>query len=290
MVRKGMTVGRRVGLALGLTGVAGLILWGTAIPAGWAVALGAEPAALAGVLGLKVLLSSFVLGWVGAAVAWVGACLLTLPCGWCRSCSSAGRGWACSPPLPRGGRPRAGARVPVGAADRAPGDPGTDRGLLRPGRVRELLNIIHVVSNRGNVSRRNRRSRELLGWPDRQSLQLSAYVHPEDTDHFKDLLKVLFERGDPGERIRFRSEGGGWCPSRSRAGGSPARWRCWRPRTGPRFRPWSTSSGSRRPATGSSSRTGSTPWTSGSSSGTSGSGFCGRTGRWRTSSGSTATA
>lgn len=210
MVRKGMALGRRVGLALGLTGVAGLILWGTAIPAGWVVALGAEPAVLAGVLGLKVFLSSFLLGWIGAAVACSGACLLTLPL-WVVPELLVGRPWLGVLPL---------LFVGVAVLGRGVGYLWGQRTEHRETRERvedcygrdvfeNSLNIIHVVSNRGNVSRRNRRSRELLGWPDRQSLQLSAYVHPEDTDHFKDLLKVLFERGEiRGERIRFRSEGG----------------------------------------------------------------------------------
>ncbi len=205
-----MTLGRRVGLALGLTGVAGLILWGTAIPAGWTVALGAEPAVLAGVLGLQVLLLSFFLGWVGAAVAWVGACLLTLPL-WVVPELLVGRPWLGVLPL---------LFLGVAVLGRGGGYLWGQRTEHRETRERvedcygrdvfeNSLNIIHVVSNRGHVSRRNRRSRELLGWPDRQSLQLSAYVHPEDTDHFKDLLKVLFERGEiRGERIRFRSEGG----------------------------------------------------------------------------------
>ncbi len=70
------------------------------------------------------------------------------------------------------------------------------------------LNIIHVISDRGNVSRRNRRSKELLGWPHREALQISEYVHPEDVDRFRDLLKTLFERGEVrGELLRFVSEG-----------------------------------------------------------------------------------
>ena len=70
------------------------------------------------------------------------------------------------------------------------------------------LNIIHVVSDKGNVSRRNRQSKERLGWASRQSLQISEYVHPEDIERFKDLLKTVFERGEVrGEILRFVSEG-----------------------------------------------------------------------------------
>ncbi|MCX7751008.1 MAG: ATP-binding protein [Candidatus Bipolaricaulota bacterium] len=210
MVRQRLTTGRRVGLALGLLGVAGIVLWGTALPAGWSAALGAEPAVLAGVLGLAVLLSSFFLGWAGAGAAWAGACLLTLPL-WVVPELFVGRPWVGVVPV---------LFLGVAVLGRGLGYLWDQRTEHRETRERvedcygrdvfeNSLNIIHVVSNRGNVSRRNRRSKELLGWPDRQSLQISAYVHPEDTDHFKDLLKVLFERGEiRGERIRFRSEGG----------------------------------------------------------------------------------
>lgn len=211
MSREKMTQRRRVGVAVGLFVVCGSVLWGTAIPSGWAMAVGADLTVLLAVLGVALCITSFMLGWSGTAIAWVGAGLLALP--------------ALVIPEFMFTQPGMGAVIPllfagIAVLGRGVGYLWGQRNEHRETRERvedcyghdlfeNSLNIIHVVSNRGNVSRRNRRSRELLGWPDRQSLQISAYVHPEDTDHFKDLLKTLFERGElRQERLRFRSEGG----------------------------------------------------------------------------------
>lgn len=165
---------------------------------------------LLGVLGISVFLSSFLLRWAGAAIAWVGAGLLSLPVFLVPELA---------PP-----QPALGAVIPLlfaGAAvlGRGVGYLWGQRTEHRETEERledcfggyffeNSLNIIHVVTSRGNVSRRNRRSCELLGWAGRQSLQISEYVHPEDIDHFKGVLKRLFERGElRQERLRFLSEG-----------------------------------------------------------------------------------
>jgi len=70
------------------------------------------------------------------------------------------------------------------------------------------LNIVHVTDREGNVLRRNRASRELLGWPHKRTLHLTEYVHPQDIGRFKAELELLFERGEVrGVEIRFVSEG-----------------------------------------------------------------------------------
>lgn len=70
------------------------------------------------------------------------------------------------------------------------------------------LNIVHVVDREGNVIRRNRASRELLGWPHKGTLHLTEYIHPEDLGRMKAELRVLFERGEVrGVEARFVSEG-----------------------------------------------------------------------------------
>ncbi len=211
MSREKLTQRRRMWVAVGLYVVCASVLWGTAIPFGWDMAVGAELPVLLSVLGVVLFIVSFLLGWSGTLVAWAGAGLLTLP--------------LLVIPEFMLSQPVMGAVIPVLFAGIAVLGRGVGflwgqrtwhretREMVEDCYGRDLfensLNIIHVVSNRGNVNRRNRRSRELLGWPDRQSLQISAYVHPEDTDHFKDLLKTLFERGElRQERLRFRSEGG----------------------------------------------------------------------------------
>ena len=69
------------------------------------------------------------------------------------------------------------------------------------------LNILHVIDREGNVLRRNRRSFELLGWPHRRTLHITAYVHPEDLDRFRIDLERLFERGEIREVcVRFLKE------------------------------------------------------------------------------------
>ncbi|MBC7221231.1 PAS domain S-box protein, partial [Candidatus Bipolaricaulota bacterium] len=201
---------KRLGIAVGVFVIAASLLWGTAIPSGWAFALGGYLPVLLGVVGGALLLSSFLLGWVGTAIAWAASGLIALPVFVIPEVAVA--------------QPAMGAVIPllfagVAVLGRGVGYLWGQRTQHRETRERledcygreffeNSLNIIHVVSNRGNVSRRNRRSRELLGWPHRQSLQISEYIHPEDIDHFKDLLKVLFERGEVRqERLRFLSEG-----------------------------------------------------------------------------------
>ncbi|MBC7093225.1 PAS domain S-box protein [Candidatus Bipolaricaulota bacterium] len=72
----------------------------------------------------------------------------------------------------------------------------------------DSLNIIHVVDREGNVIRRNRKSRELLGWPHKRSLHFTEYVHPQDIGRFKAELESLFERGElRAVELRFVSEG-----------------------------------------------------------------------------------
>ncbi|MBC7170128.1 PAS domain-containing protein, partial [Candidatus Bipolaricaulota bacterium] len=205
-----MVQGKRLGIAVGVFAIAGSLLWGTAIPSGWAFALGGYLPVLLGVVGGALLLSSLLLGWVGTAIAWIASGLISLPVFVIPEVALA--------------QPAMGAVIPllfagVAVLGRGVGYLWGQRTQHRETRERledcygreffeNSLNIIHVVSNRGNVSRRNRRSRELLGWPQRQSLQISEYIHPEDIDHFKDLLKALFERGEVRqERLRFLSEG-----------------------------------------------------------------------------------
>lgn len=205
-----MTQRRRLGIGGGALVAAAFLLWGTAIPFGWASALGGYLPVLLGVVGAALFLSSFLLGWVGTAAAWVASGLISLPIFVVPEFALA--------------QPLMGAVIPllfagVAVLGRGVGYLWGQRTQHRETREqledcygREFfensLNIVHVVTNRGNVSRRNRRSRELLGWPQRQSLQISEYIHPEDIDHFKDLLTVLFERGEVRqERLRFLSEG-----------------------------------------------------------------------------------
>lgn len=75
------------------------------------------------------------------------------------------------------------------------------------------LNIGHVIDREGNVIRRNRTSREILGWAHKRSLHLSEYVHPEDLGKFKAQLEQLFERGEiRGVELRLTTEGRGVVP------------------------------------------------------------------------------
>ncbi|HPD07272.1 MAG TPA: ATP-binding protein [Candidatus Bipolaricaulis sp.] len=211
MSREKMTRRRRVWIVTGLFVGCAALVWGTAIPAGWTMALGGNLSVLLTLVGIALFSASFLLGWLGTALAWVGAGLLALPV-------------LVIPEfmLPQ---PMMGAVIPLLFAGIAVLGRGVGYLWEQRSHRREIherledcygrefyensLNIIHVMSNRGNVSRRNRRSQELLGWPGRQSLQISEYVHPEDIDHFKDLLKTLFERGElRQERLRFLSQGG----------------------------------------------------------------------------------
>ncbi len=69
------------------------------------------------------------------------------------------------------------------------------------------LNILHVIDREGNVVRRNRRSLELLGWPNRRTLHVTEYVHPQHLDEFRLELDRLFERGEIRDlRLRFLTE------------------------------------------------------------------------------------
>ena len=69
------------------------------------------------------------------------------------------------------------------------------------------LNIVHVIDREGNVIRRNRASRELLGWNHKRTLHLTEYVHPQDIGRFKAELELLFERGEVRNvELRFVSE------------------------------------------------------------------------------------
>ncbi len=69
------------------------------------------------------------------------------------------------------------------------------------------LNILHVIDREGNVIRRNRASRELLGWSHKRTLHLTEYVHPQDIGKFKAELELLFERGEVRNvELRFVSE------------------------------------------------------------------------------------
>ena len=70
------------------------------------------------------------------------------------------------------------------------------------------LNIVHVIDREGNVIRRNRASRELLGWNHKKTLHITEYIHPQDIGKFKAELELLFERGEVrGVELRFVSEG-----------------------------------------------------------------------------------
>ncbi|MGC9529060.1 MAG: sensor histidine kinase [Candidatus Bipolaricaulaceae bacterium] len=70
------------------------------------------------------------------------------------------------------------------------------------------LNIVHVVDREGSIIRRNRASRELLGWPHKRALHLTEYIHPQDIGRLKAELEVLFGRGEVrGVELRYVSEG-----------------------------------------------------------------------------------
>jgi len=67
--------------------------------------------------------------------------------------------------------------------------------------------IVHLVDEEGNVIRRNRASKTTLGWPGRNTLHLSEYVHPEDIGRFRKELRKLFDLGGiQGVELRFISE------------------------------------------------------------------------------------
>jgi len=67
--------------------------------------------------------------------------------------------------------------------------------------------IVHLVDDEGNVIRRNRTSKTVLGWPGRNTLHLSEYVHPEDIGRFRKELRKLFDLGRiQGVELRFISE------------------------------------------------------------------------------------
>ena len=69
-------------------------------------------------------------------------------------------------------------------------------------------NIVHLIDGEGNVIRRNRTSKQLLGWPGRNTLHLSEYVHPEDIAAFRGALRKLFDIGRLQEvKVRFITEG-----------------------------------------------------------------------------------
>jgi len=69
------------------------------------------------------------------------------------------------------------------------------------------LNIYHFIDREGNVLRRNEASRTAIGHIARRSIQLSEYVHPEDTDRMKSELIRLFEHGEVRSiKLRFMSE------------------------------------------------------------------------------------
>ncbi len=69
------------------------------------------------------------------------------------------------------------------------------------------LNIYHFIDREGTVLRRNEASRTAIGHLARRSLQLSEYVHPEDTDRMKAELIRLFDREEiRGVKLRFMSE------------------------------------------------------------------------------------
>lgn len=211
MARERMTPRRRAWIASGLFLGCAVLLWGTALPAGWTMAVGGDLSVLLTISGIALFVVSFLLGWTGTAIAWVGAGLLALPVFVIPELMLAQPGMGAVIPLLFAGIAVLGRGVGYLWEQRSHRREIHERLEDCYGRefYENSLNIIHVVTNRGNVSRRNRRSRELLGWPGRQSLQISEYVHPEDIDHFKDLLKTLFERGElRQERLRFLSEGG----------------------------------------------------------------------------------
>ncbi len=68
-------------------------------------------------------------------------------------------------------------------------------------------NIVHLVDREGSVVKRNKSSRELLGWGKRNALHLSEYVHPEDLAQMRGLLKRAFELGSAQGSVRYLSEG-----------------------------------------------------------------------------------
>ncbi|MGY4706256.1 sensor histidine kinase [Candidatus Bipolaricaulota sp. J31] len=69
-------------------------------------------------------------------------------------------------------------------------------------------NIVHLVDGEGNAIRRNRTSKRILGWPGRNTLHLSEYVHPEDIAGFRGELRKLFDVGRIQEvRVRFITDG-----------------------------------------------------------------------------------
>jgi len=69
------------------------------------------------------------------------------------------------------------------------------------------LNMIHFTDKNGTALKRNEASRSTLGYPTKRSLQLSEYVHPNDTDQMKMELLRLFERGEIRDvALRFISE------------------------------------------------------------------------------------
>lgn len=188
-----------------------MILWGTAIPSGWSSALGGDLSLLLGTLGLALFIVAFLLSWSGTAVAWMGAVLLSLPVLVIPEFTQVQPWMWVVIPMLFAGTAVLGRGIAHLWEQRTRRRETHERVEDCFGRefFENSLNVIHVVNNRGNVSRRNRRSRELLGWPQRQSLQISEYVHPQDIEHYKDLLKGLFERGElRQERLRFLSEGG----------------------------------------------------------------------------------
>ena len=81
------------------------------------------------------------------------------------------------------------------------------QGAARRETFEPALNIYHFIDREGTVLRRNEASRTAIGHLARRSLQLSEYVHPEDTDRMKAELIRLFEREEiRGVKLRFISE------------------------------------------------------------------------------------
>jgi len=69
------------------------------------------------------------------------------------------------------------------------------------------LNIIHFIDKDGTILKRNETSRAVIGYPTKRTLQLSEYVHPDDTDQMKAELLRLFERGEVRDvKLRFISQ------------------------------------------------------------------------------------
>jgi len=69
------------------------------------------------------------------------------------------------------------------------------------------LNVIHFIDKNGTILKRNETSRTILGYPTKQSLQLTEYVHPGDIDRMKAELLRLFERGEVRDvKLRFISQ------------------------------------------------------------------------------------